>query len=92
MGTSYPTKPCEKQYDMTNLYTYLADFKRICDQRAIQLEFTLKPTEIKFKIIKKHPDGRVKKSERTIPNEEIKQTFTEAVFMTMVNDVCNPYA
>ncbi|MBO4734818.1 MAG: hypothetical protein J5614_00340 [Paludibacteraceae bacterium] len=91
MGMSYPTKPCEQMYDINPLYTYLADLKRICDQRAVQIEFTLKPTEIKFKIIKKHPDGRVKKSERTIPNAELVQSFTEQIFMSMVNDVCNPY-
>lgn len=91
MGVSYPTKPCTKVYDNRPLFTYLAEFKRICDQRAVQIEFTLKPTEIKFKIIKKHPDGRVKKSERTIQNEELVQSFTEPIFMAMVNDVCNPY-
>lgn len=92
MGLSYPTEPCKEPYNIAPLYAAsLGHLKEISDKAAVQIELTLKPTEIKLRIIKKLSKDRVKKSERTFANSGLEHLFNPNTINAMVGDVCNPY-
>lgn len=73
MSNAYPSGPLTKEYDRAQLFAlpHVSQLKQVAESNGVQIELTLKPTEIKMTIIKKLKDKTVKKEQFTIDNDNL---------------------